>query len=264
MQSKKKNLPAMPFYIGDWKKDPGIQVLTREQKMIWFEILMLMWESSERGYLTINNKPITNEMLAVALNLDNQNLSKTLTSFKELGLYSCRESDGAIYSRKQVEIIELSEKRKNAGIQGGSPILVKHRLSKKKAKGLANTENESVSVNENEIDIKLVMDHWNSIAKEMNLSQIISITKKRLNNVRVRIKEPEFNLNEIVSQIKKSDFLKGINKTGWKVDFDFITSSKDNYLKILEGKYNGTNHEHSNNRFTEDEYKTGYKKLFEG
>ena len=128
----------MPFYIGDWKKDPAVQVLTREQKMIWFEMLMLMWESAERGYLTINNKPMTNERLAVALNLDNQKLSTTLTLFDELGLYSRRESDNAIYSRKQVEIVELSEKRKNAGIKGGNPILVNQELSKLQARGLPN------------------------------------------------------------------------------------------------------------------------------
>lgn len=146
--NKKLDLPAMPFYIGDWKKDPAVQMLNREDKMIWLEMIFLMWESKERGFLTVNGKPITTEMLSVALNLDNQNLSKRLSSYEDLGLYSKRESDGAIYSRRIVKIVELSEKRKNAGNLGGNPNLLKQGLNKKKAKGLPNTENE----NENEIE----------------------------------------------------------------------------------------------------------------
>ena len=149
----------MPFYIGDWKKDPGIQVLTREQRMIWFEMLMLMWESAERGYLTINGNPIPDEMLAVALNLDNQILSKTLTTFETLGLFSRRENDGAIYSRKQVEIVELSEKRKNAGIQGGNPNLVNQKSTKSVEEGLPNAVNENENTNE---DLTLIVLNENA------------------------------------------------------------------------------------------------------
>jgi len=151
---KKKDLPAMPFYIGDWKKDPAVQVLTREQKMIWFEMIMLMWESKERGYLTINGKPYTNEMLSTSLNLDNQRLTKTLTLFDNLGLYSKRKSDNAIYSRMIVKIIELSEKRKNAGKKGGNPKLLKQRLSKSEPKGLLRGLPNAETETETEDEIK--------------------------------------------------------------------------------------------------------------
>ena len=33
MTNKKEDLPAMPFYIGDWKKDPAVSILSRENKM---------------------------------------------------------------------------------------------------------------------------------------------------------------------------------------------------------------------------------------
>jgi hypothetical protein len=145
MVIKKYDLPAMPFYIGDWKKDPAIQVLSREDKMIWLELIMLMWESEERGYLTINRKPMNNEMIASALNLDNQILSKRLTSYEELGLFSRRDSDNAIYSRKIVKIVELSNKRKNAGKQGGNPNLVNQKSTKSLEAGYPNTETETIN-----------------------------------------------------------------------------------------------------------------------
>ena len=54
-----------------------------------------------------------------------------------------------------------------------------------------------------------------------------------------RLKESDFSFDKIVSEIAVSDFLRG--STGWKVDFDFVFCSANNYLKILEGKYrNGT------------------------
>lgn len=122
---KKKDLPYLPFYIGDWKKDPAVQTLTLEQKMIWLELIFLMWESEERGYLTINKKPIPEETLAFMLNLDKQKLQIWLTSFESLNLFSRRETDNAIYSRKILNIINLSETRRNAGLLGGNPYLVK-------------------------------------------------------------------------------------------------------------------------------------------
>jgi len=42
-----------------------------------------------------------------------------------------------------------------------------------------------------------------------------------------------------LKKIHISDGLRGGYKTGWKVDFDFVFCSKHNYLKILEGKYDG-------------------------
>jgi hypothetical protein len=154
MPDKKCDLPAMPFYIGDWKKDPAVQILNREDKMIWLELIFLMWESKERGYLTVNNKPMTTEMIAIALNLDNQTTTKRLTSFADIGLFSRRESDGAIYCRKIVNIVELSNKRKNAGKQGGNPNLVNQDLTKNGVRGYPNAETENENINEINNDFK--------------------------------------------------------------------------------------------------------------
>lgn len=236
---KKTNLPAMPFYIGDWKKDPGIQVLTREQKMIWFEMLMLMWESAERGYLTINSKPIPDEMLAVALNLDNQNLTKTLTLFDELGLYSRRESDGAIYSRKQIEIIELSEKRKNAGIQGGNPNLVKVRLTKKQAKGLSNAVNENEIINTNVINNELVLKEEHILQKFIKKNcPNISKLKKQLTFQESEKLFSEFTHPELQSVIEAMENYKPLSSKSISVNLTIR-----NWIK--RDKQNGTDRKSS-------------------
>jgi len=84
-----------------------------------------------------------------------------------------------------------------------------------------------------------ILSQWNTFAKENNLSSIIKLSVGREYGIRARMKEKEFNLELIFKEIKSSNFLLG--STGWKVSFDFVFSSPNNYLKIIEGKYrNGT------------------------
>jgi len=142
---KKHDLPAMPFYVGDWKKDPGIQVMSYEMRAVWFELILLMWESKERGYLTINGKPMSLQMIAGALNLNEEKTKKLLEYFEGLDLYSKRKSDNAIYSRKILNILNLRKVRQIAGSKGG-----KQTSSKPQAKPQAKHENET----ESEIEIE--------------------------------------------------------------------------------------------------------------
>ena len=81
-------LPAIQFYPGDWRKDPGVQALSFHDRGVWFEILLLMHESDERGKLILNGKPMPKEALGRLLGLDNQNLTNTLTKLLEYGVAS--------------------------------------------------------------------------------------------------------------------------------------------------------------------------------
>jgi len=85
-----------------------------------------------------------------------------------------------------------------------------------------------------------VQERWNSFAMEHGLSTVIKLSEKRRSAVVARLLEDEFDLDRIFAEIKISDFLRGSNGT-WKVDFDFVFCSANNYLKILEGKYRNGN-----------------------
>ena len=89
--------------------------------------------------------------------------------------------------------------------------------------------------------IPLLLNSWNSFAEMLNLNQVIKLTEKRILWVRQRLKEKEFDLDLIFENIRQSKFLLGDNDRGWKVDFDFIFGNKNNYIKILEGKYDDKN-----------------------
>lgn len=119
MLKKKDDLPYFPFYIGDWRKATDIQALSREARYVWFDMLCYMWESTERGYLTINGNPIPVESLARMLGLSEILLEQNIQQILRGGVASLRKSDGAIYSRRMIRDQELRVKRQKAGSIGG-------------------------------------------------------------------------------------------------------------------------------------------------
>lgn len=122
MASKKQ--PYMPFYPGDWKKDLGVQMLSFEHRMVWFEMLILMHDSEQRGVLVLNGSPLSNEDIARLIGLDKQKFEQALEQIKKNNVCSFTE-DGAIYSRSMVRRAETSVKRSISGSQGGNPALLK-------------------------------------------------------------------------------------------------------------------------------------------
>lgn len=118
-------MPAFQFYPADWRKDPGVQALDFHDRGVWFEILCIMHESSERGVLLLNGRPMPEPALARMLGLDNQTLNQTLTNLLTYGVASQREQDGALYSRRMVKDENLCQVRREAGKKGGNPNLVK-------------------------------------------------------------------------------------------------------------------------------------------
>ena len=111
-------------------------------------------------------------------------------------------------------------------------------MSNKRATNEQQTSTNKNDKNEEKKDIcTSVLNQWNSFAKENNLPTILKLSETRKSGIANRFKEKEFNLEAIFQKIKQSKFLLG--STGWKVDFDFVFCSANNYLKILEGKYNG-------------------------
>jgi hypothetical protein len=116
-------LPAIQFYPGDWRKDVGVQALSFHDRGVWFEILLLMHGSEQRGVLTLNGKAMTDEALARVLGLDKQTLTTTLTSILDTGVASRDDSSGALMSRRMVRDEELRAVRAKCGKLGGNPIL---------------------------------------------------------------------------------------------------------------------------------------------
>ncbi len=113
------SLPHIQFYVGDWRKDLGIQSLSYHHRGIWLELLMLMHCSEQRGRLVLNGKPMSNLNLARLLGLTEQETTDAVKCLLEGGVAS-RDQNGALINRRMVREEELRRKRREAGSIGGS------------------------------------------------------------------------------------------------------------------------------------------------
>jgi len=123
-------LPAIQFYPGDWRKDVGVQSLSFHDRGVWFEMLMLMHESENRGLLILNGAPMEEEALARLLGLNKQVLGKTLARLLSTGVAGRDEQTGALMSRRMVRDEYIRQVRTTAGKNGGNPVLVKQNEDK--------------------------------------------------------------------------------------------------------------------------------------
>jgi hypothetical protein len=116
--------PSMQWYPADWRKDTAVQMLSFHDRGVWFELINIMHESSERGVLVINGAPMPEDALSRLLGLDKQTFNQTLSNLLTYGVAKQRGEDGAIYCKRMVEDEKLSQLRRNAGKLGGNPNLV--------------------------------------------------------------------------------------------------------------------------------------------
>ena len=112
-------LPSMQWYPGDWWRDLGVLSLNCEERGAWFQILMLMHDSEQRGYLVINRQKPSDEMLSNILNLEVAKVQQTLSKLLANGVASEQQNTGIIYNRRMLKDQNLREIRTKAGAAGG-------------------------------------------------------------------------------------------------------------------------------------------------
>jgi hypothetical protein len=115
-------LPSFQFYPGDWMKDPALRLVSVSARGLWMDILCLMFESPQRGFLEHQNgKPIAADQLARVVGERLPETRKLLKELEDAGVYSVDER-GVIFSRRMVREeqnrIHVSEERSRAGKKG--------------------------------------------------------------------------------------------------------------------------------------------------
>lgn len=116
---KSSKLPALQFYPGDWKKDLGIQSLDYESRGVWFELLLLMHDSPRRGYLQVNGKPMTDEILGKLLRIHGNKWKKIRRKLEDTGVVSIEEKTGILFCRRMVRDEQFRQIRIKGGELGG-------------------------------------------------------------------------------------------------------------------------------------------------
>jgi hypothetical protein len=137
-------LPALQFYPGDWRKDPGVQALDYHDRGVWFECLCMMHESGQRGRLTLNGHPMPDPAIAQNLGIPEAEWKQTRSKLEAYGIASVDE-DGTLYNRRMVRDEATREARRKSGAIGGKVSAARRATSKRQANAQANPRS-SVSV----------------------------------------------------------------------------------------------------------------------
>lgn len=93
------------------------------------------------------------------------------------------------------------------------------------------------------IDYARIVNLYRTICvngKEASLSDIRELNDDRKKKVKSRFGEMGKSyekIGEVFHAVMESDFLTGKNDRGWAADFDWIFQNKNNWLKVLEGRY---------------------------
>lgn len=147
--------PSFQFYPGDWKRDAGVQSLSFEERGVWFEMMLLMFESAERGKLVFGSgTPMPEDAVARSLGLDRQRYVQILRKLLDYGVASKDEKTGIIFCRRMVRDAELSKKRAECGKLGGNPNLLNQNSSKCEAKSNQNGKQNPTPSSSSSISLK--------------------------------------------------------------------------------------------------------------
>lgn len=94
-------------------------------------------------------------------------------------------------------------------------------------------------------DVRRITDAWNSLG----LQQLTKITGESKRGGMLRARVTEYGVDavlEAIEKIRNSAFLKGQNKDGWTITFEWFVKP-NNFPKVLEGNYDNRNAgEHTN------------------
>jgi len=119
--------PSFQFYPADWLTDAALRMVSIGARGMWIDMLCLMHQGSEYGYLKVNNKVILNANLARMIGATLPEVEGWLDELNSAGVYSIDDS-GCIFSRRMIRDEEVRAARASGGILGGNPNLKKVNL----------------------------------------------------------------------------------------------------------------------------------------
>ncbi len=102
----------------------------------------------------------------------------------------------------------------------------------------AETPTTTKSKKKQEVDCDFILKLYHDRCP--SLPKVIKLSDKRKMKIRVRFEEMSFNfetLQEVYDRCEASHFMRGDNNRGWRADFDWIFANSQNWVKVLEGKY---------------------------
>lgn len=116
--------PCLHFYVGDWKKDPAVELLSLAARGFWFELLCSMHERQNGGKVTANL-----DQLARIGRCSIIEAEQSVTEIRNSWVADVSEQNGSftIINRRMQREWEISQKRKQIGSKGGASTQAKRK-----------------------------------------------------------------------------------------------------------------------------------------
>jgi hypothetical protein len=143
-----------------------------------------MHESDERGVLLLNGKPMPEKYLARLVGITLDELQKCLAEMEEIGIFSKRFKDSAIFSRRMVKDERIIDTRRKAGKMGGNPTLLKQNSSKSQPYPQAKP------------NLTPKQNPTPSVSSSSSSSISSSLKEKKINKKKIRFSESEYGDNQ--------------------------------------------------------------------
>jgi len=112
-------------------------------------------------------------------------------------------------------------------------------ISRKDLKGKKYEKYRDVEKDNEEFNVRCetVIEMWNLFAQMHGLAKVSILTEERKRKLKSRFKEDTFDLPKILRAAIKQKFLMGVNRRQWRMSFDFVIRSQQQYIKIIEETY---------------------------
>lgn len=234
--------------------------------LVLFYVWMLAESIDHSGCLRYSeSKPYDAETLSDVSDFPLHFVTLALPIFTELELV-VTESDGTLFLPKSAKMIGSESasaqrvrehrERKKAEHDNSEPIEKPDKTAdgynvtqSNEVKPESNIENKSIENKSIDIitdskesvcrtEVQRVVDAWNSLG-DIGIKGVskMSSTSKRYKSLVARIKEyGSDKVIEAIESIRDSDFLRGKNRNGWTITFDWFMLP-NNFPKVLDGNY---------------------------
>lgn len=216
--------------------------------LIWVMLLTMAGKCNAGGMIFLTeNIPYNSKLLAEEVDFEERVVELALKALHELGMI---ETDGDYFT--------ISNWKEHQNVEGMERIREQNRIRKQNQRAkqkLAIEESHVTSRDSHATDIdkdiekdntvsidtvrstkvQPVIEEWN----KLNLQKVISVNAGTTRNTLLNARLKEYGLERVLEAIRsidKSSYLKGQNRSGWTVTFDWFLKPS-NFIKVLEGNY---------------------------
>ena len=227
--------------------------------VIWFKLLAKAGKTNNGGLVYFKEDiPYTEEMLATVFNKPLVTVRLALKVFEQFGMIEITDASeilirnwekhqnitgldqireyNRVAKRKQRE--RQKELLKIEALYKDNEILenVKDIQGNVKESQDTDIDKEEEKVNNITTYVNEFFNLYNSIAKRLPKAQKLSDSRKA--KIKARLKNADLETwKEVFTKCEASDFCCGVNNQNWTANIDWLISNDNNYVKVLEGKY---------------------------